>query len=41
MSFRHKMNRKGSKRYFSKTASYTNRRNLKGPSAMMRGGIRL
>lgn len=36
---RHKMNRKKSKKYFSKTAGHTHGRNIR--SSPMRGGIRL
>lgn len=37
---RHKMNSGSSKRYFSRTASYTHKRNM--PRSMpMRGGVRL
>ncbi len=40
MAYRHKMKRGRSKRYFSKTASRTHRKNI--PSGRpMRGGIRL
>lgn len=43
MKRRQKLNRKKSRRLFSKTASKTNRRNLAAPSMSrpMRGGIRL
>lgn len=36
---RHRMSRRGSKRSFSKSASYTHKKNLAAP--IMRGGIRL
>ena len=39
MSKRHKMSRKGSKKYFAKAGSKTHVKNLMG--APMRGGIRL
>lgn len=41
---RHRMSRQGSKRNFSKNASYTHRKNLSSSSgvrSVMRGGIRL
>lgn len=39
MRYRQKMSRKRSRRQFSKTASWTNKRNL--PRVNTRGGIRL
>lgn len=41
MSRRHKMSHHGSKKHFSKHASYTHKRNTVGAMAVMRGGIRL
>lgn len=41
---RHKMSRSGSKRYFSKNAAVTHRKNVgvsSGVRSVMRGGIRL
>lgn len=40
MKYRKKMSRRGSKKLFSRTASYTHKRNMPR-SAPMRGGIRL
>lgn len=42
MPKRHAMSRGGSRRLFSKTASYTNKKNVSsGVKRVMRGGIRL
>lgn len=39
--YRHKMNRSSSKKYFSRSADRTHKKNSWGSSPAMRGGIRL
>lgn len=41
MSKRHKMNRRKSERYFSKTAGSVHKKNMLHSAGPMRGGIRL